>query len=210
MAAAKQVTAVPAPSATHLPVEPVEPAPIAAFKDAVRRRAGSLKPYQMAASDFDVGFITPVLNYAAQSQPNETFRNWSEYVADIPPVLFVRVTPKMVESLWAKVARGAAQTQGMALPAIKHLSSGFQRLHAFCGRTEVTPIHPFKLEMRLSETEAIYEGLYVFDPAAFAPECGTVTLVLHSDKEPEKADTRIVDPKLLQQIGRDFALGESR
>ena len=210
MAAAKQVTAVPAPSATHLPVEPVEPAPIAAFKDAVRRRAGSLKPYQMAASDFDVGFITPVLNYAAQSQPNDTFRNWSEYVADIPPVLFVRVTPKMVESLWAKVARGAAQTQGMALPAIKHLSSGFQRLQAFCGRTEVTPIHPFKLELRLSETEAIYEGLYVFDPAAFGPECGTVTLVLYSDKEPEKADTRVVDPKLLQQIGRDFALGESR
>ena len=43
------------------------------------------------------------------------FSNWSEYVADIPPVLFVRVTPKMVESLWAKVARGAAMTQGMAL-----------------------------------------------------------------------------------------------
>ena len=165
-AAAKKVSAAPAPSGTHLPVEPMEPAPIAAFKDAVRRRAGSLKPYQMAASDFDVGFITPVLNYAAQSQPNQTFSNWSEYVADIPPVLFVRVTPKMVESLWAKVARGAAQTQGMALPAIKHLTSGFQRLHAFCDRTEVTPIHPFKLELRLTETEAIYEGLYVFDPAA--------------------------------------------
>ena len=69
-AAAKKVTAVPAPSGTHLPVEPMEPAPVAAFKDAVKRRAGSLKPYQMAASDFDVAFITPVLNYAAQSQPN--------------------------------------------------------------------------------------------------------------------------------------------
>jgi len=203
-AAVKKLAAVPAPSATPLPVEPVEPAPVATFKDAVRRRAGSLKPYQMAASDFDVGFITPVLNYAAQSQPNQTFSNWSEYVADIPPVLFVRVTPKMVESLWAKVARGAAQTQGMALPAIKHLTSGFQRLHAFCDRTEVTPIHPFKLELRLTETEAIYEGLYVFDPAAFGPECGTVTLVLHSEKEPEKADTRVVDPKVLQQIRRDF------
>ena len=80
----------------------MEAAPIAAFKDVVRRRAGSLKPYQMAASDFDVAFITPVLNYAAQSQSNQTFSNWSEYVADIPPVLFVRVTPKMVESFWAR------------------------------------------------------------------------------------------------------------
>ena len=90
-------------------------------------------------------------------------------MADIPPVLFVRVTPKMVESLWAKVARGAAMTQGMALPPIKHLKSGFQRLHAFCGRTEVRPIHPFKLELRVSETDAIYEGLYMFDPAALGP-----------------------------------------
>ncbi len=206
-AAAKKVTGAakeaPAPSAAHLPVEPVKPAPVAEFKEAVRRRAGSLKPYQMDSADFEVGFITPLLNYAAQSQSDPNLGNWSEYAADIPPVLFVRVTPKMVESLWAKVARGAAQTQGMALPAIKHLKSGFQRLHAFCGRTEVQPIHPFKLELRVSETDAIYEGLYVFDPAALGPECGTVTLVLHSEKEPEKADTRVVDPKLLQQIWRD-------
>ena len=213
-AAAKKVTGarrrLPLPSAAHLPVEPVKPAPVAEFKDAVRRRAGSLKPYQMDSADFDVGFITPLLNYAAQSQSNPNFGNWSEYVADIPPVLFVRVTPKMVESLWAKVARGAAQTQGMALPAIKHLKSGFQRLHAFCGRTEVQPIHPFKLELRVSETDAIYEGLYVFDPAALGPECETVTLVLHSEKEPEKADTRVVDPKLLEQVWRDFGFEVKR
>ena len=158
-AAAKKLTAVPAPSGMLLPVEPMEPAPIAVFKDAVKRRAGSLKPYQMVASDFDVAFITPVLNCAAQSQLNQTFSNWSDYDADIPPVLFVRVTPKMVESLWAKVARGAAQTQGMALPAIKHLTSGFQPLHAFCDRTEVTPSNPFKLELRVSETATIYAGL---------------------------------------------------
>ena len=209
-AAARKLTdavkGVPAPSATPLPVEPVTPAPVATFKDAVKRRAGSLKPYSMATADFDVGFITPILAYAAQSQPNPDFSNWSEYVADIPPVLFVRVTPKMVESLWTKVARGAAMTQGMALPAIKHLKSGFLRLQALCDRTEVQPIHPFKLELRVSETDAIYEGLYAFDPAALGPECGTVTLVLYSEKEPEKADTRVVDPAILQQIRRDFGL----
>src|SRR6185436_4007340 len=53
-AAAKKVKDAPAPSETRLPVEPTEPAPIAAFKDAVKRRAGSLKPYQIAASEFDV------------------------------------------------------------------------------------------------------------------------------------------------------------
>jgi hypothetical protein len=206
-AAANKVKEAPAPSETHLPVEPAEPAPIAAFKDAVKRRAGSLLPYQMAASAFDVTFITPVLNFAAQSQPNQNFSNWSDYVADIPPVLFVRVTPKMAESFWAKAARGAAYTQGMALPSLKRLKSGFDRLQAFCGRTEVTPIHPFKLELRVSETDAVYEGLYVFDPAALGPGCSTVTLVLYSEKEPAKADTRVIDPKLLQQIWRDFDLG---
>jgi S1-C subfamily serine protease len=209
--AVKKAKEAPEPSGAHLPVEPMEPAPIATFQDAVKRRAGSLKPYQIAASEFDVAFITPVLNYAAQqSLSNQTFSNWSEYVADIPPVLFVRVTPKMAESFWAKMARGAAYTQGMALPAIKRLKSGFDRLQAFCGRTEVTPIHPFKLELRVSETDAIYEGLYAFDPAALGPGCSSVTLVLYSEKEPAKADTRVVEPAVLQQIWRDFDLGGTR
>ena len=203
-AAAKKLTDLPAPSATHLPVEPTEPAPIGAFKDAVKRRAGSLQPYQMAASEFDVAFITPVLNFAAQSQPSQNFSNWSDYVADIPQVLFVRVTPKMTESFLAKLARGAAYTQGMALPAMKRLKSGFDRMQTFCGDKEVTPIHPFKLELRVSETEAIYEGLYAFDPAALRAGCSSVRFVLYSEKEPTKADSRVVDPKLLQQVWRDF------
>jgi S1-C subfamily serine protease len=206
-AAATKAKEAPAPSAAHLPVEPTTSAPVETFKEAVKRRAGSLKPYQIASSDFDIGFITPILNYAAQSQPNQTFSNWSDYVADIPPVLFIRVTPRMAESFWAKIARGAAMTQGMALPAIKSLKSGFDRMQVFCGGTEVTPIHPFKLELRVSETEALYEGLYAFDPAALGPGCESVKLVLYSEKEPAKADTRVVDSSILQQIRRDFELG---
>ena len=209
-AAAKKAKETPAPSAAHLPVEPTDVAPVDTFKEAVKKRAGSLKPYQIAAADFDIGFITPVLNYAAQSQPNQTFSNWSDYVSDIPQLLFIRVTPKMTESFLAKMARGAAMTQGMAVPAIKRLGSGFARLQAFCDRTEVMPIHPFKLELRVSETEAIYEGLYAFDPAALGPGCSSVSLVLYSEKEPVKADTRIVDPATLQQIRRDFDLGIKR
>jgi hypothetical protein len=74
----------------------------------------------------------------------------------------------------------------------------------------VTPIHPFKLELRVSETDAVYEGLYAFDPAALGPGCSTVTLALYSEKEPAKADTRVVDPTILQQIRRDFDLGGTR
>ena len=217
------------PGGTHLPVEPVQPFPEDALKDAAEHRTGTPSPYQISASAFDVSFITPVLTYAAQYQsehgrprttskdtrkpepeptmvrPLTDFGNWSAYVMDFPPVLLVRVTPKMVEGFWTTVGRAAARTQGVSIPAIKHFASGFSRLRAFCGDAEVTPIHPFKLEQRISESDTINEGLYVFDPGALGPECGTVKVVLYSEKEPEKADTRVVDPSVIQQIWQDFA-----
>jgi hypothetical protein len=183
----------------------------------------------MSASDFDIAFITPVMIYGTQYQAEQArerdrrrgartadadpafvrplmeFSNWSEYVADVPPVLLVRVTPRLVEGFWMKVARGAAQTQGVSVPPIKHFKSGFSRMRAFCGDAEVTPIHPFKLEQRIGDGDAIYEGLYVFDPGALGPQCGAVKIVLYSEKEPDKADTRVVDQNLIQQIWQDFA-----
>ena len=183
----------------------------------------------MTSSEFDVTLITPLLTYSAQRQLEQSrgrdtrsglraptvaetalrllteFSNWSEYVAEFPPVLLVRVTPKFVEGFWTTVARGAARTQGVALPPIKHFKSGFSRLRAMCGNTEITPIHPFRLALRVSETDAIHEGLYAFDPGALGPQCESAKLVLYSEKESDKADTRVVDPKVLQQIWQDFA-----
>ena len=220
------------PSGTHLPVEPVQPFPPDALKEAAERRPRSVEPYQISSSGFDVAFITPVLTYAAQYQaeqprPRTTskdtrtpdaepglvrpdmalrdFSNWSDYVAEFPPVLLVRVTPKLAEGFWTMVARGAARTQGVSIPPIKRFKPGFARLRAFCGDAEVTPIHPFRLELRVSETDAIHEGLYVFDPDALGPQCGTVKLVLYSEKEPEKGETRVVDPGVVQQFWQDFA-----
>lgn len=224
-----KMKSVAAPAGTALPVEPERPFPVASLEAAAKGRAGSLSPYRMSSSDFDIAFITPVLTYGAKYQDEQMrgrerrtggrvpdgngpflrplleFSNWSEYVADFPPVLLVRVTPRLVESFWTTVARGAARTQGVDLPPIKRVRSGFSRLRAFCGETEVIPIHPFKLEQRVSETEAIYEGLYVFEPAALGPHCAAARLVLYSDKAPGKGDTRAIEPKVLEQIGDDFA-----
>jgi hypothetical protein len=143
----------------------------------------------------------PVLLRAVQD-----FANWEDYVRDDPPVLMIRATPKLVAGFWRTLARGAAQTQGVSLPPIRHIKAGFSRMRMLCGDAEVTPIHPFKIEQRVSATDAVYEGLYVFDPAAIGPHCGTVTLTLFSDKNPETGDTRVVDPKIVQQIWQDFAL----
>jgi S1-C subfamily serine protease len=228
--AEKKMKEVMAPDRAPLPVEPMRPFPVAALKDAVQSRAGTLNPYQISSADFDVAFITPLLVYGSQYPPEPArerdsragahtadagmtirrpltdFGNWSEYVADVPPVLLIRVTPRAVEGFWTTVARGAARTQGVALPPIKRVKAGFSRMRAFCGETEVTPVHPFKIEQRVAENATIYEGLYVFAPDALGLDCGSVTLMLYSDKEPEKSDTRVVDAGVLQQIRRDFAL----
>ena len=133
------------------------------------------------------------------------FSNWSEYVAATPPVLLIRVTPKLVEGFWTKVARGAASTQGMAIPPIKSLKPDFARMRVFCGEAEIVPVHPFKLEHRLSDKDTLVEGLYAFDPGALAPECAGVRLQLYSEKEPQKADTLTIDAKVIQAIWNDFA-----
>jgi S1-C subfamily serine protease len=211
------------PVATRLPVEPLRPFPTGALDAAVKRRQGSLSPYQLSASGFDVTFLTPVVIRGAESNAQQAnargpamqqsrqivatdFGDWSEYFADVPPpVLVVRVTPKLTEGFWTTFARGAAYTQGMAIPAIKHFKPGFLRLRAMCGDVEVIPIHPFILTQRVSETDAIREGLYVFDPQALGPHCKSVKLVMYSEKDPGKPDTRAVDPQAIERIWQDFA-----
>jgi len=205
--AEKEIAESTPPDSMHLPLDPL-PVAASALSEAVKGRAGSLNPYAMSTTDFDIAFITPVHLYGAKDQvqrPVMDFGNWSEYLADYPRVLLVRLTPKLAEGLWAKVARGAAMTQGVSLPAMKRAKAGFLRMRVFCGDTEVTPIHPFVVEHRISQTEAISEGLYVFDPAALGPSCGAVKLTVYSESEPDRGDTRVVDQKLLQQITRDFA-----
>jgi S1-C subfamily serine protease len=228
-AAEKKMKGAAPPSAAHLPVEPSRPFPPDALKAAAERRAGSLNPYQIASASFDISFITPVMTFGTQYQAEQgrrrttskdtrtanpeplfvravmDFANWSEYVWDFPPVLLIRATPKFEEGFWTKVGRAAAQTQGIAIPAIKRFKSGFSRMRAYCGETELTPIHPFKLERKVSETDSIYEGLYAFDPGALGPHCASVRLVLFTEKEPDKADPKVVDAKVIEQIWQDFA-----
>jgi hypothetical protein len=210
-------------------LEPLKRFPESALADLSTKRAGSLNTYQTASADFDITFLTPVLVYAAQDRPRPVrqsgrsrgarpvevaptissplleFANWSAYVSEVLPVLLVRVTPKFVEGFWTKVGRGAALAKGIPIPPIKRYRPGFSRMRVFCGETEVTPIHPFKLERRVSETDAIYEGLYVLDPGALNPECGSVKLELFSEKAPETGVPHVVEPGVIGRVWQDFA-----
>jgi S1-C subfamily serine protease len=223
----RQTTPRPIPS--HLPIEPPQAIPADALAAAAKSVDGNLTGYQFSSSEFDLAFLTPVVVYhsqhAAQTSsapqargaarsvellqgkrlPVTEFGDWSEYFEEVPPVVVVRVTPKLTEGFWTTVARGAAYTQGMRLPPIKRFKPGFSRLQLFCGDAEVLPIHPFILEQRLSDTDAVREGLYVFDPQAVGPHCQSVKLNLYSEKDPKKRETQVVDPQLVQRVWEDFA-----
>jgi S1-C subfamily serine protease len=217
--AEQRIAAAAPPSGAHLPVEPSKPLPLAELKSAAAQ-GFSLSPYASSSSDFNILFITPALLASAQSQvgrtggANETlgglhavsdFGEWSGYVSESPPVLFIRATPKLVESFWLKFARGAALTQGTSIPPIKHVGPGFSRMRVRCGNKEIAPVHPFRIRARVSETEAVDEGFYAFDPMAIGPQCGTVSLVLSSVKDPTKTEMRVVDPIVITQVWKDFA-----
>ena len=205
------------PVATRLPIEPARRLPKASA-DVTAARAFSFAPYQVSSSDFDILFLTPAVLAAAEGRRGWTggraedlyrlatdFEDWSDYVEAAPPLLFVRATPRLVEGFWMKVARGAASTQGASIPPIKRLRPGFSRMRLLCGDKEITPIHPFRIQARVTETDAIEEGFYVFDPGAIGPACGTVSIVTSSVKDPNKTDTRTVDPAIVQRVWEDFA-----
>jgi S1-C subfamily serine protease len=216
------------PAETALPVEPATPFPVDALREGAKRGTESLTAYQVSSSSFDVTFITPPLTYAAQYpsaqkrttsrdtrkpepeqdlvRPLIDFSNWTDYVSDFPPVLLVRVTPRLTEGFWTMMARGAARTQGVSIPPIKRIKSGFGRLRAFCGDSEVTPIHPFKLAQQFpGHDDVVYEGLYVFAPDALRPDCASVKLVLYSEKEPDKGETKVIEPAIVERAWQDFA-----
>jgi len=226
----EKLAAATAPKTTALPVEPKPPA-TDSWKDAAPKRIANLGPYQFSTSDFDVTLITPLLNHVLHTRPDyttgastpggkqdlsdidparrslEDFGNWKDYVDGIPPVLIVRATPKLKEKFWTTVGRMAASTQGMALPPFKKMQDSFASMRLYCGQSEITPIHPFRIERRLDNDNGLFEGLYVFDPASIGSPCKEpVKLVLFSEKSPAKGDERVIDPKMLDQVAKDFAI----
>lgn len=222
--AAEKIKNTPPPAGTQLPVESLRAFPLIPAGVAAGGRAGLPPLYRMATADFDVAFITPVqliasrdadasfspgatraTNALGAAQPLIGFSNWTEYVEATPPVLLIRVTPKFAEGFWIKVARGVAMTQGVAIPSIKRPKGNFGRLRALCGDSEIVPVHPFRLEHRLSDKETLVEGLYAFDPGALTPACASVRLELFSEKDARTPDTLIVDAKVIQQVWEDFA-----
>ena len=198
-AAEKKMIGLAPPSATKLPVEPPATAATTAAALAPRKPTDAGGP-RISSDDFELAFLPPMRAAERRGLKGALldFGNWTDYVLAAPPLLFVRAMPKLEESLLMTMARGAAMTQGMTIPPIKRYKSSFLRMRAYCGDEEVSPIHPFTIEHPINDKDTVKEGFYVFDPDALGPQCASVKFLLYSEKQPERADTRSVDPALLK------------
>ena len=156
----------------------------------------------LSASEFDISLLTPAMIEVDQgtSSPRSFFGAWAPYVSNAPQVLFMRVSPQFGESFWKVLARGAASTQGVALPPLGSFSANFLRMRAFCGGVEVAPIHRFIIETPIEGRKPMREGLDVFALTDFGPHCTSVRVDMFSEKSPNKADSRTIDPALFTKI----------
>jgi S1-C subfamily serine protease len=207
------------PAAVHLPIEPAPANTAVALDAAAKARAAT--PPSLSSAAFDVVVLTRPIAQAARERAGWTggrgvrttetearlgqlteFGAWSEYFSDLPPVVVIRVTPKLVEGFWKRLGREAARTQGAVLPPFKDFKTSFGRMRLTCGASEVVPIHPFVLEHRASDKNVVREGLYVFASDALGPHCDSATISLWSDPE-SKPETLTISRSVIDRIWQD-------
>jgi S1-C subfamily serine protease len=204
-AAAQKMSGATPPSATLLRTEAGLPRDKTARL--IDKKTPRVQPPVITADEFDISLVSPAMigGDHTTSSSRTFFGYWTPYVSNAPQVMLLRVSPQFEESFWKMLARGAAQTQGVALPPLRSFSANFLRLRAFCGGTEVEPIHRFIVEMPIEGRKPVREGLYVFALTDFGPHCTSVRVELFSEKSPNRPDSRTIDPKLFTVIA-----GQSR
>ena len=145
-------------------------------------------------SNFDITLLTSSLarRSRARTDRESDFGNWTEYVRRAPPVLLVRVSPQFEESMWKMLARGAASTQGMALPPLKSFTSNFLQAAAPTAATrKCCRSTPSSSSTRCPKRPArSAKACMCSIRHAFDASCGTVRLSMYSEKEPQRADIR--------------------
>ncbi len=230
----KMVTAT-RPEKRFLPVEPTERFPLESVKASIAMEKFDMRPYVFKQGDFDVALITPVLNYHLQGasemqavkekqkrsknakvqgtfQPLDELRSWGEYAGQYRPVISIRARPQLHEGFWSAMNRGLAANYGIRAQAKLRFKNDFYRMDLLCGEKLIEPIQPAKIAHVVNEqnifvnaTDASYEGFYIYGPDAISPSCGKVTLKIYTEKEPEKAEVKVLDKKTIDRVWSDFA-----
>ena len=145
-------------------------------------------------------------------EPLEDIKGWEQYVGEYAPVLLIRASPKLKETFWSAFGRGMAASHGIAPgPANMHFKTDFYKMKLMCGSQEVQPLMPGKVQRVLNVnnaalrvTDATFDGFYEYSFDAIHPECGTMTLELFSEKNPNEPKTKQLETKTVMTIFNDF------
>jgi S1-C subfamily serine protease len=222
------------PEVRFLPVDPTDNYPLDAIKEVVEAKKFDFKPYLFNHADFQVAFVTPLMQYRLESEAKreaektknkrtkskeslqsssikDEFHNWAEYVGEYKPLLIINAQPALGESFWGAFGRGLAANYGIHTQANLRFKTDFYRMKLFCGEKEVAPIHPAKIYRLTNESnyfvrsnDATYAGAYSYPADAINESCGLVRLELFSEKHPEKAEKKTLDKKTVERIVADF------
>lgn len=145
-------------------------------------------------------------------EPLDDLKGWAEYVGKYSPVLLIQASPRLKETFWSGFSRGMAASHGIVPgPAKLHFKTDFYKMKLLCGSEEIQPLMPGKAERVLDVnnaavrvTDATFDGLYIYPFDAIHPECGTVTLQLFSEKEPNSPKTKQLETKTITAVFNDF------
>jgi len=228
------------PNSDLLPVDPTDTFPLDALKEAIDVERFKTDAYIFDSGDFDVAVITPILQYRLQEsekvragkekakrtknqkdaikgtfKPVEDLKSWAEYAGAYKPVIFIKATPKLRETLGSVFTR--AMVGVYAAPAKMRFKTDFYKMRLLCGGKEIQPIHPGKIahviDVRnpfINATDATYEGFYSYPFDGITGSCGQVRLELFSEKNPEKAISKDLSSKTIEQVISDFQPYRSR
>ena len=197
------------PAPVLLPVEPTDYFPADALRELLKQEKLDTKPYFFDAGEFQVGFVTPPLNYflrheqemaAARKAAKRSGRDAAtakppssalEDAQDYRPVLLVRVRPKF--GAFFKV----------------RFKNGFVRMRLLCGGKELTPILPGRSEFDLFDqrerkVDTTFQGVYEYQADAVTPACGNVLLEIYSEKDPNMPESKPIDAATVQRVWSDF------
>jgi hypothetical protein len=207
--ARKDIASEAPPAAVLLPVEPADYFPPDALRELLKQEKLDTKAYFFDAGEFQVGLITPPMNYflrheqemaaarkaakrsggdAATAKPPSSAL---EDAQDYRPVLLVRVRPKF--RAFFKV----------------RFKNGFVRMRLLCGGKELTPILPGRSEFDLYDqrerkVDTAFQGIYEYQADAVTPACGNVVLEIFSEKDPNTPESRPIDAATVQRVWSDF------
>jgi hypothetical protein len=197
------------PGVQLLPVEPDEYFPAEALRPLLQQRKMDTKPYFFEAGEFYVGIYTPPLEYflSHQEQMNAARRATKrtggdpseatppegalEAAKDYRPVLWIQVRPRYGAMLKVR------------------FKNGFERMRLVCGDKEIAPISPgrkpYELNMRGRTVDTTFEGLYEYPADAISPACGSVTMEIFAEKNPDQPISKSMDAGTIARVWADLA-----